>query len=85
MNIYLNAMLRWCINNFLFTNSKKHSRCSNEIKPLVVIDGLNGNIIIDVYDSINVILGKIFKASLEEAVFSEKRKITKVIPVFKKS
>ena len=27
-------------------------------------DGLNGNIIIDVYDSIKVILFKIFKASL---------------------
>ena len=47
-------------------------------------DGLNGNIIIDVYDSINVILFKIFKASLEEAVFPEKLKIAKVIPVFKK-
>ena len=32
-------------------------------------DGLSGNIIMDVYDSIKVILFKIFKASLEEAVF----------------
>ena len=47
-------------------------------------DGLNGNIIMDVYDSIKVILFKIFKASLEEAVFPEKLKIAKVIPVFKK-
>ena len=45
-------------------------------------DGLNGNIIINVYDSIKVILFKIFKASLEEAVFPEKLKIAKVIPVF---
>ena len=47
-------------------------------------DGLSGNIIMDVYDSIKVILFKIFKASLEEAVFPEKLKIAKVIPVFKK-
>ena len=45
-------------------------------------DGLSGNIIMDVYDSIKVILFKIFKASLEEAVFPEKLKIAKVIPVF---
>ena len=40
----------------------------------------------DVYDSIKVILFKMFKISLEEAVFSEKLKIkiTKVIPLFKK-
>ena len=38
----------------------------------------------DVYDSIKVILFKIFKPSLEEAVFPEKLKIAKVIPVFKK-
>ena len=47
-------------------------------------DGLSGNIIMNVYDSIKVILFKIFKASLEEAVFPEKLKIAKVIPVFKK-
>ena len=47
-------------------------------------DGLNGNIIIDVYDSIKVILFKIFKASFEEAIFPKKLKIAKVIPVFKK-
>ena len=41
-------------------------------------DGLSGNIIMDVYDSIKVILFKVFKASLEEAVFPEKRKIAKV-------
>ena len=46
-------------------------------------DGLNGNIIIDVYDSIKVILFKTFNASLEEAVFPEKLKIAKVILVFK--
>ena len=38
-------------------------------------DALNGNIIIDVYGSIKVILFKIFKASLKEAVFPEKLKI----------
>ena len=38
----------------------------------------------DVDDSIKVILFKIFKASLEEAVFPEKLKIAKIIPVFKK-
>ena len=46
-------------------------------------DGLSCNIIMDVYDSIKVILFKIFKASLEEGIFSEKLKIAKVIPVFK--
>ena len=38
----------------------------------------------DVYNSIKVILFKIFKASLEEAVFPEKIKTAEVIPVFKK-
>ena len=47
-------------------------------------DGHSGNIIMDVYDSMKVILFKIFKASLEEAVFPKKFKIAKVIPVFKK-
>ena len=47
-------------------------------------NGLNGNIIIDVYNSIKVILFKILKASLEETVFPEKLKIAEVIPVFKK-
>ena len=46
-------------------------------------DGLSGNIIMDVYDSIKVIFFKIFKASLEEAVFPEINKIAKVILVFK--
>ena len=40
-------------------------------------------IVIDVCDSIKVILFKNFKASLEEAVFLEKLKIAKVIPGFK--
>ena len=47
-------------------------------------DGLSGNIIMDVYDSIKVILTKIFQASFEEAVFLEKLKFAKVIPVYKK-
>ena len=46
-------------------------------------DGLSGNIIMDVYDSIKLILFKIFKESLEEAVFLERLKIAEVIPVFK--
>ena len=45
-------------------------------------DGLRGNIIMDVYDSVKVILFKNFKAFLEQAVFPEKLKIAKVIPVF---
>ena len=47
-------------------------------------DSLNGNIIIDVYNSIKVILFKIFKTFIEEVVFPEKLKIAKVIPVFQK-
>ena len=47
-------------------------------------DGLNGNIIVDVYDSIKAILFKIFKTSFEEVIFPEKLKIAKVITVFKK-
>ena len=35
-------------------------------------DGLSGDIVMDVYDSIKVILFKIFRASLEEAVKSQK-------------
>ena len=35
-------------------------------------DGLNGNIIMDIYDSTKVILFKTFKAFLEKAVFPEK-------------
>ena len=50
----------------------------------ICYDGLSGNIIMDVYGSIKVILFKMFKASLEEAVFPVKLKIAKVIPVFKK-
>ena len=46
-------------------------------------DGLNSNIIMNVYNSAKVILFKIFKASPEEAVFPEKLEIAKVIPVFK--
>ena len=40
-------------------------------------DGVRGNIIMDVYDSI--------KASLEEAVFPQKLKIAKVIPGHKEN
>ena len=47
-------------------------------------DGLNGNIFIDVYGSLKVILFKIFTGSFEEAVFPERLKIAKVIPFLKK-
>ena len=36
------------------------------------------------YDSVKVIMFKILKASLEERIFPEKLKISKVISVFKK-
>ena len=45
-------------------------------------DGLKGNIVMNIYDSIKIIVFKNFKASLKEAVFPEKIKIAKVIPVF---
>ena len=48
----------------------------------IVYDGLSDNIIMDVYDSRKVILFENLKASLEEAIFPEKIKIAKVIPVF---
>ena len=45
-------------------------------------DGLKGNVVMNIYDSIKIIVFKNFKASLKEAVFPEKIKIAKVIPVF---
>ena len=45
-------------------------------------DDLKGNIVMNIYDSIKIILFKNFKASLKEAVFPKKIKTTKVIPVF---
>ena len=74
----------WIIKNFLFKYLKKYSRSSNETKTIGCIGLNSGSIIMDVYGSIKVILFKIFKASLEEAVFSIKLKIPKAIPVFKK-
>ena len=74
----------WIIKNFLFKYLKKYSRRSNETKTIGCIGLNSGSIIMDVYGSIKVILFKIFKASLEEAVFSIKLKIPKAIPVFKK-
>ena len=47
-------------------------------------DGINGDFILNVCDSIRIIFFGIWEASLE-AVFHEKRKIAKVIPVAKKS
>ena len=46
-------------------------------------DGINGDFILNVCDSIRIIFFEIWEASLE-AVFHEKRKIEKVIPVAKK-
>ena len=40
--------------------------------------------LIKIYDSVKASHLKIFKASLEEPVFSEKHKILKVMPVFQK-
>ena len=47
-------------------------------------DGLNGNIIIDVYDSIKAILFKIFNESFEEAIFPENLKLQKLFRFLKK-
>ena len=47
-------------------------------------DNLNGNIIIAVYDSIKVILFKIFKAPLEEVVFPENLKLQELFRFSKK-
>ena len=47
-------------------------------------DGLSCNIIMDVYDSIKVILFKIFKASLEEAVFPENLKLHRLFQFLKR-
>ena len=47
-------------------------------------DGLSSNIIMDVYDSIKLILFKIFKESLEEAVFLEGLKSQKLFQFLKK-
>ena len=76
-------MIRWSIKKLSFKEFKKALKTLKRNKA-IGDDGLSGNIIMNVYDSIKVILFKISKASLEEAVFREKLKITKVIPVFKK-
>ena len=76
-------MIRWSIKKLSFKEFKKAFKTLKRNKA-IGDDGLSGNIIMNVYDSIKVILFKISKASLEEAVFREKLKITKVIPVSKK-
>lgn len=50
---------------------------------VIFYDGLNDKVITHVYDSIQLTLVNIFKASLEDAVFPEKLTIAKVIPVKK--
>ena len=80
MNVYLNAVPRF----YIFFQEFEKAFKTLERNKAIGCDGLNGNININVYDSIKVFLFKIFKASLEEAVFSEKLKLAKVIPVFKK-
>ena len=52
----------------LFRNLEKHSRRRNETKGIGCAN-LNGNIIIDVYNSKRILLFKTIKLSLEEAVF----------------
>ena len=65
--MYLNAMLRGNIKNVLFNNLKKAFKTLKRNKT-IGYDGLSGNVIMYVYDSIEVILFKTFKESLEEAV-----------------
>ena len=67
---------------FSFQEFKKVFKMLKQNKA-IGCDGLSDAIIIDIYDSIKVILFKVSKASLKEAVFLEKLKIGKVIPVFK--
>ena len=66
-----------------FQKFEKTFKALKENKAIGSYD-LNGNIIVDVHDSIKIIHLEIFKASLKEAVFPEKLKIAKVIPVFQK-
>ena len=67
-------------NQFFYVSVTNKLLCfSHWLNKAICSDGLSGNIIMDVYDSIKVILFKVFKASLKEAVFPEKRKIAKVI------
>ena len=66
--------------DFSFQESEKAFKTFKRNKA-IGCDVLSGNIITDVHE---VIPFNIFKASLEEAVFPEKLKIAKVIPVFKK-
>lgn len=46
-------------------------------------DDINGNVIIDVYDTIKNILFRVVKASIEQGIFPNDLKIAKVTPVFK--
>ena len=46
-------------------------------------DGINGNVIIDVYDTIKDILFRVFKASIQQGIFPNDLKIAKVTPLFK--
>ena len=69
-------MLRWrIIQKTIQGAERKLDGCDTTSSP-----SFSGVIIIDVYDFIMFI----FKGSLKEAVFIEKLKIAKFIPVFKK-
>ena len=68
----------------LFFQELKKAFKTRKRNKAIGYDGLSDNIIMDVYDSIKVILFKTFKTSLEEAVFPKKLKIGKVILLFKK-
>ncbi|XP_065662942.1 uncharacterized protein LOC136085555 [Hydra vulgaris] len=46
-------------------------------------DGINGNIIIDCFESLKNILFKVFKTSIQQEVFPDLLKIAKVIPIYK--
>ena len=53
---------------------------SNKATPY---DDLSSNVIKNIYDEIKITLMHIFNKSLQKGIFPDKRKIAKVIPVFK--
>ena len=46
-------------------------------------DDLSSNIIIDAYDSLKNILFHVFRVSIQQGIFPDSLKITKVTPIFK--
>ena len=47
------------------------------------IDGINGNIVLEVYNEIKTILFRVFKSSLQQGVVPDLLKVAKVTPIFK--